>query len=92
MKTKTVEVNGVNVACAHEAVHDPKTAQTHIELTVRAEDTQTAHRMTIGSVDEPVPTSYDAAQLQAAFEKFRLGCATMIESKNRIKKLALSVE
>jgi hypothetical protein len=92
MKTKNIEVNGVSVACAHEAVHDSKTAHTHIELTVQVDSTQTTHRMTIGSVDEPVPTTYGKEQLQAEFEKFRLSCAQMVESKHRIKKLALSVE
>lgn len=92
MKTKSVEVNGVSVACVHEAVHDPKTASTHIELTVQVEDTQTTHRLTIGSVDEPVPTTYGKEQLQAEFEKFRLGCAQMVESKHRMKSLALSIE
>jgi hypothetical protein len=92
MNTKHIEVNGVSVACAHEAIHDSKTGHTHIELTVQAEDTKTAHRLTIGSVDEPVPTTYGKEQLQAEFEKFRLSCAAMVESRNRIKKLALSIE
>jgi hypothetical protein len=92
MNTKHIEVNGVSVACAHEAIHDSKTGHTHIELTVQAGDTQTAHRLTIGSVDEPVPTTYGKEQLQAEFEKFRLSCAAMVESRHRMKSLALSVE
>ncbi len=92
MKSKTLEVNGTSVACAHEVVHEPKTGHTHIELTVQAGDTKTTHCMTIGSADKPVNPNYGKDQLQADFEKFRTDCANMVESRNRMKTLAQSVE
>lgn len=93
MKTKTIEVNGVNVNCAHEVKTDPKTGHVYIHLTVKADDgPETLHVMTVGANDAALSTAYGTAQLQADLDAFRLKHSQLAESKRRAKTLADSVE
>jgi hypothetical protein len=89
---KTIQVNGVDVVCSHEVKTDEKINHTAVHLTVKAGDLQSVHVMTIGSVDEPLPLTYDSAALQNDLDAFRQKSAVMAESRLRAKTLAQSLQ
>jgi hypothetical protein len=89
---KTIKVNGTDISVSHEVKTDAKTQHTSVHVTVAAEDVQTVHVMTIGSVDKPLPASYDGAALQKDVDSFKAECAAMCESRLRAKRLAQSIQ
>jgi len=92
---KTIRVHETDVVCSH-AVKTDETDHTSVHVTVKAGDGNDAveltHVLTIGSVDEPLPLTYDGAALQKDLDTFRQKVAVMAESKLRAKKLAQDLE
>jgi hypothetical protein len=79
---KMIRVNEIDVMCSHEIKgHE-------IHLTVKAEDVQTTHVLTIGAEDGLLPEGYGQAELQRDLDVFREKHARLTESKLRARKLA----
>ena len=84
---KTFIVNGTEVRCFHEVKHDAQHG-TAVHVTVEAGDVLLTHVMTIGSMDRPIPPTYDLPALQKDLDDFRQRHAELAEGKLRAKKLA----
>jgi hypothetical protein len=92
---KTIRVNQTDVTSKH-VVKTDDTHHTSVHVTVTAgqgEDmVELTSVLTVGSVDEPLPTTYDKNQLQRDLDVFRDKLAAMAESKLRAKKIAAGLE
>lgn len=89
MKTFTVGTKQITVA--HNIVTNPNTLETHVECVFEGDGKSISHRMTIGSADGPLPTSYDAAALQADVDAFKKKHSEIFEGKLRAIALAGSL-
>lgn len=79
---KTIRVNETDVMCSFEIKgHE-------IHLTVKAEDVQATHVLTIGAEDGLLPEGYGQAELQRDLDIFREKHARLAESKLRAGRLA----
>jgi hypothetical protein len=89
---KILKINNTDVVCSHEVKTDEKTQHTAVHVTVKADEVELTHVMTIGAVDEPLPVGYDVVALQKDLDVFRQKHAALAESKLRAKKLAQSLQ
>jgi hypothetical protein len=87
MGTKTVTVNGKDVDVDHELKTDQDTGLCCVELTARVGQTTVRHRMTVGSIDQAIPSTYDDAELALDLEESRQHVAALAESRERIRNM-----
>jgi hypothetical protein len=85
-KPQRIEVNGSSVAVSHEIRQNV----IHVRAQVGRESLE--HRVTIGSVDKPLPVEYDAAALQKDLDVARQHAAEMVESKHRISQMLKQIQ
>lgn len=85
-KPHRIEVNGSSVAVSHE-IH-----QNVIHVRAQVGRELVEHRVTIGSVDKPLPFEYDAATLQKDLDAARQHAAEMVESKYRIAQMLKEIQ